>query len=446
MKNLKIILTLIALSVACNKGADPKKEYSEVKSVPGKGTASATLDVAMGPFTFDLIKNADIKYLTFVAGVKGGTVQFQVFPASTVKTWEVETVTKPEGSNVTREKDIITLQWDPDRNESATRVPFQIRAIVKDSSEPRQIGLGAESQVFWINVDKQNNLPKILDVRGLKSARGQIPTLSIGTETEFTIIGEDPLSTPQTPPELLGNGCMTGNNKENPTTFGPNFLKPVVINPVAGTHKFEYVYRLNLNPKEIQDEPGKDGFELCYEFFLVGKNDRISGKQPLNVRVMYEPVKPQIIMPTGTRNVLLGKSFDMSIDVVVPGREIGKLEITTTELTPENFPGEATLEDTTASSRHAGRRNAASKIFHWDVASNADALGKEYTLKVEAKHTVTRNGKDLPPQTTVSILKFKVTDKNVTGPARATTTTRRAATPPPPAATQPAANPQTGAK
>jgi hypothetical protein len=436
MKNMKFILILVALSVACNKGADPKKEYQDVKTVPGKGASSETLDVAMGPFTFDTIKTADIRYLTFVAGVKGAVVQFQVFPGRTVKDWEVQVVTTPEGSRVTRDKDIITLHWDPDRNESATRVPFQIRAIVKDSAEPRQIGLGAESQIFWVNVDKQNNLPQILEVRGLKAARGQIPTLSFGTETDVTIVGEDPLSTPQTSPELLINGCKSGNNKENPKTYEPTFLKPMVVNPVPGTHKFEYVYKLNLNPKDMQDEPGKDGFELCYELFLLGENNRISGKQPLNIRVMYEPVKPQIIMPTGTRNVLLGKSFDMSVDVVVPGREIGKLEIITTELTPENFPGEATLEDTTSTSRHAGRRNAASKIFHWDVASNPEALGKEYTFKVEAKHTVTRNGKDLPSQTTSSILKFKVTDKNVNGPARSATPPRRAAPPAAPATTQ----------
>ena len=423
MKNFKIILTLVALLVACNKGTDPKKDYGDVKTVAGKGAASETLDVGMSPFTFRMITTSDIGYATFTAGVKGGTVEIEITPKAQVKEYEAVAAIKPDGSAFVRKgnSNIWALKWDPDINETASRVALQIRAVVKDSAEPRQIGLGGESEKFIINVDKQTNQPQITGIVGLKSTNGQIPTLTMGeTGKEFTVEVVDPLSSPQNPPQLVDNGCQTGNNREAPKEVARNFVRPVSATGIPGTHKFHYKYELNLDPRWLREGMNPEGFELCFQFQVFAPGNRSSEVRSQNVRVLTEPAKPQIVMPTGTRNVLLGKSFDMSIDVVVPGREDGKLELTTTELTPENFPGEASLEDTTATSRHAGRKNAASKIFHWDVATNPEALGKEYTLKVEAKHIVTRNGVELPPQTATSILKFKVVDKNVVGTPRTT--------------------------
>ena len=83
MKNYKLILSVALLAVACNKGADPKKDYSDVKTVPKNDAVGETTHVLISPFTFRMISTTDLGIANFVKG-KTSTYQFEISPASTI--------------------------------------------------------------------------------------------------------------------------------------------------------------------------------------------------------------------------------------------------------------------------------------------------------------------------------------------------------------------------
>ena len=404
MKNVKIILILVALSVACSKGTDPKKDYSGVNTVPKNNETNPNQDVSLSPFTFKMISTSDIGVATFTAGKKGGGVQFEVKPASQVTKYTVEAILKPEGSTFEKVSDnIFILKWNPDQNESQTKVPFQMRATVVEATEQRKVGSG-DSEVFMLYVDKQNNQPKILGIDGLKGDRKGIPVLTMGETVHLTIHGEDPLANPQNPPDLIPFDCETGNNIESPKSGGRRFIEEISTTHIQGTNRFDYRRDLILDSPVIRDSGNNEGFELCigFKMFVDGRS---SGLVTRNIRVMYKASKPQISVSP----VTLGKSFDLQIEVTVPGREVGKLEVTTTEINPANFPGESKLEENGASA-NSGKRNAWTKVFRW--SPSAEAVDKDYSLKIDAVHTVMRNGKPVEAKETKTVT-FKVSEKNI---------------------------------
>lgn len=435
MKKLLTILIVAGFAVACNKGADPVKDYSDIKAVPKHDKVNGTQYVALSPFKIKMIGSSDDPQANFIAGSsEPGRVTFEIQPVPKIEKYHVTVVSKPEDAIWAQSgPHTYVLTWKPDRRvipvgKRSGKALVQLKATVDTApSEPRLVDKSSPVVDFQLNVDSDSSQPKIMGVDKLSKGSGAIVKLDVGSVTLFDLRVEDPSSSDSNPPEFQKFLCDTGVNGESPKEDGTDYVKKENVTAHGGG-KFTYHLKLDLASKPVVRSKNSGGTELCFRLAVRNEQGIPSGTIQRTIEAMPKARNPIVTINNKKKVTEAGRQFDLDF-FVDAGTELGTLKVVANK---DSFPGDDNNRNLQCTPNVEGGKESLNQLecnFHWIVPD--DQVGRKITLVVTATHTVER-GNEKPERKTNKSVEIEVVPKQtVNTPVRVR--------PPAPGATPPKA-------
>lgn len=404
-KYLFLLLMPFAL-IFCNKKTNPTEDYKNIKSVPRHDTPIQTKDFAASALSIHVPSSLTAPNPQFTEGIEGH-IQFQVLHDPRIQDFTIEIMEGP--GTITRnptDKSLFDYKWTPPESfvSSGFGKVTQLTLIAKSlsSTQPR-LAKASPPIPFPLVVTKVNESPKILGINGLSDDLGAITKLEAGTVTEFKVIVEDPAANEIRLPQIHDLPCNSVVRKDRHQYDGTAYVTPTASRSL-GNSRFEISMKIDLQSLELptvyvdgEKDVRAEDLDLCFELYAINLNTGlISPVQRRIVNALYKARKPIITLNDSEKIVFAGEKA--GVDFSVEGLEYGEIEVTAKA---ENFPGptffDCKVPKTKTRDVVGNNRNRKNCRFEWEVPDDEQVLKGSYTLSVQAKHIVQRNGHDQPP-------------------------------------------------